>query len=162
MSENQNVEFIEASTELQDRIGTGTISDEVVAQAQKAMDENTVDFPPMAKPHLAAMDEIMDRLKKGEIDQKQAAEELMTPIMNIKANAGSFKYEVVTGLTDTVLLFLETIEDTNNKVFEIVELLRQAVYIIFAKGITGDGGEEGAALLAGFKEACDKHQIKLT
>ena len=50
---------IKASRNLQAKVGTGRVNEDMIAQAQAVMDENTVDFLPVVKPDLDALRKIL-------------------------------------------------------------------------------------------------------
>lgn len=156
----KDVKKIEADKKLQQRVGTGKIDEQVVEKAQKVIDTNQVDFGPLAKPFL---DELKMALET--VDEKETTKEIMEsismPIMNLKANAGTFKFELISGLTGTVLNFLENIKEPDKKVYQIVDLLTKTIQLILAYKMTGDGGPNGKALMAAFAEVCQKTHMRL-
>ena len=155
-SPEQDVKRIKASLDLQKKIGTGVIDEKKIERAQDVIRNNKVDFAPVAKPHL---DELSRAIKstmalKSPADEKQILESYMTPIMNIKANAATFNFELISGLAGIVLTFLEDVKKYDRKVLQIVDLLYKTVLLILARRISGEGGVEGRALLAAFQEVC--------
>ena len=158
MNEQEDVKRIKASLELQKKVGTGSIDEKKVEKAQDVIKNNKVDFAPIAKPHL---DELSQAIKnsmavKGAGDHKDVLESYMTPIMNIKANAATFNYSLISGLAGTVLTFLEDVGRYDRKVAQIVDLLYKTILLILARKISGDGGPDGKALLGAFHEVCQK------
>ncbi len=149
---------IKADLKLQKKVGTGTIDERKVEKAQDVIKTNKVDFAPIAKPHL---DELSLAIKgstglKNPDNSKEILESYMTPIMNIKANAATFNYSLISGLAGTVLTFLEDVGKYDRKVVQIVDLLYKTILLILARKISGDGGGEGKALLGAFHEVCQK------
>lgn len=160
---DEMVKKIKASTELQKKVGTGVIDEKKVARAQEVIANNKVDFAPIAKPHL---DELSRAIKataglKNPDNQKEILESYMTPIMNIKANAATFNYSLISGLAGTVLSFLEDIGRYDRKVVQIVDLLYKTILLILASKMSGDGGKEGKALQGAFHEVCFKTMKKM-
>ena len=159
--DSKDVKRIEADKRLQQRVGTGKISEESVQKAQKVMDTNQVDFGPLAKPFLEELKKAVEDAKAGGKDDKEIMEAISMPIMNLKANAGTFKFELISGLTGTVLNFLENIEGPDKKVLQIVDLLHKTILLILARKMTGDGGKNGQALMMAFAEVCQKYHTRL-
>ncbi len=147
--------IIAASKELQKRIGTGDIDERTVKKAQTVMDTNKVDFGPLAKPYMSSLTAALAAARKvgGKLD-KATLESLSTPIMNLKANAATFNYSLISGLTGVVLTFLESHENPGKKTVQVVDLLNKTLMLIIAKKMTGDGGEVGRALQTAFKDVC--------
>lgn len=147
---------IAASKDLQRRIGTGDIDEKTVKKAQNVMDNNKVDFGPLAKPYMTALVGAVAEAKKAKQPRldKATMESFSVPIMNLKANAATFNYSLISGLTGVVLTFLESHEKPGKKTVQIVDLLNKTLMLIIAKKMTGDGGEVGRALQGAFKDVC--------
>ena len=155
---------IKANLDLQKKVGTGSIDEKKVEKAQEVIKNNKVDFAPIAKPHL---DELSKAIKaslglKNPPNEKEILESYMTPIMNIKANAATFNYSLISGLAGTVLTFLEDAKKYDKKVVQIVDLLYKTTLLILARKMSGDGGPEGRALLNAFHDDCQKTMKKIT
>ncbi len=150
---------IKASRELQNKVGIGTIDEKKVNAAQGVMDNNKVDFGPLARPDLDRLQQAIDaaRTDSGQ-DDKAVMQSLKTPIMNLKANAGSFNYSFVSQLTGMVLLFLEGIEKPDRKVIQIADILHKTLLLALAYQMSGDGGANGKVLLKTFEEVCRKYK----
>lgn len=154
---------IKANLDLQKKVGTGAIDEKKVERAQEVIKNNKVDFAPIAKPHL---DELSKSIKaslglKNPENEKEVLEAFMTPIMNIKANAATFNYSLVSGLAGTVLTFLEDVKKFDRKVVQIVDLLYKTILLILARKMSGDGGAEGKALQGAFHDVCQKTMKKI-
>lgn len=154
---------IKANLDLQKKVGTGSIDEKKVERAQEVIKNNKVDFAPIAKPHL---DELSKAIKaslglKNPSNEKEILETYMTPIMNIKANAATFNYSLISGLAGTVLTFLEDVKMYDKKVVQIVDLLYKTILLILARKMSGDGGAEGKALLGAFHDVCQKTMKKI-
>lgn len=162
MSEDEDlVKIIKASKALQEKVGTGTVSAGLVQKAEMMMASNKVDFAPVAKPHMDELRKAIAKGKKDSGDFKATLDSLSAPIMNIKANAATFNYPLISGLTDSVLTFLEGIGHVDKKVFQIVDLLHMTIMLILSRKMSGDGGAEGRALLDAFRQVCNRHAQKL-
>lgn len=164
MQTADDVKRIEASKELQKKVGTGSIDENKVAKAQEVIANNKVDFAPIAKPHLDLLGKAIREsagLKNPE-NQKEILESYMTPIMNIKANAATFNFPLISGLSGVVLTFLETVGRYDRKVVQIVDLLYKTILLVLARKMAGDGGAEGKALLGAFHDVCQKTLHKLS
>lgn len=160
---NDDAKRIKANLDLQKKVGTGSIDEKKVERAQDVIKNNKVDFAPIAKPHL---DELSKAIKaslglKNPANEKEILESYMTPIMNIKANAATFNYSLISGLAGTVLTFLEDVKKYDKKVVQIVDLLYKTILLILARKMSGDGGGEGKALLGAFHDVCQKTMKKI-
>jgi hypothetical protein len=159
-----DIKVIKASLELQQKVGTGSIEEYKIERAQKVISENKVDFGPIAKPQLemlvAAIKEAQN-YTSGSGDDKAVLQTFMTPIMNIKANAATFNYPVISGLSGIVLTFLEDAKRFDKKAVQVVDLLYKTILLVLARKMSGEGGRDGKALQLAFQELCQKFAKKL-
>lgn len=157
-TEQKKARKIKANKELQLKVGTGQIDERVVDAAQKVIEDNTVDFAPVAKPELDALQKAMDAARKDMSDGQAVLDSLKTPIMNLKANAATFKYKFISDLTGTVLMFLENVNKPDKKILQIVDVLHKTILLSLAYNMQGDGGDNGKVLLAAFSKLCQKYK----
>ena len=152
---DQKAKVIAASKDLQKRIGTGEVDERAIKRAQSVMDNNTVDFGRLARPYVSELSSAVAgaQMVRGKLD-KQTLDSLATPIMNLKANAATFNYALISSLTSVVLSFLESHEKPGRKTLQVVDLLNKTILLIVAKKMTGDCGEVGGALQKAFKDVC--------
>jgi hypothetical protein len=161
---SEDIKVIKASLELQQKVGTGTIEEYKVERAQKVIKENKVDFAPLARPQLEIlMSAIKDAQSytSGSGDDKAVLQTFMTPIMNIKANAATFNYPVISGLSGIVLTFLEDAKRYDKKAVQVVDLLYKTIQLVLIRKMSGEGGRDGKALQLAFQELCQKFAKKL-
>jgi hypothetical protein len=149
---------IKASMELQQRVGTGEIEKKSVVAAQDVMDNTDVDFKEIAKPELDALQKAIDTAGKGITDD--TLQSLKTPIMNLKANAAVFKYQMISELTGMVLILFETVDQPDKKIIKIADILHKTILLALAYGMSGDGGKNGAVLIKAFEQVCRKYKPK--
>ena len=156
----EKVKRIAASLDLQKRVGTGIISESEVKRAQQVIDTNEVDFAPIARPYLKEINALVSSaLSSGDyaaLDLKAFSK----PVMNLKANAATFKYQLVSDLTGTVLFFLESLAKADKKVLQIIDLLHKTLLLVVAREMKGDGGKDGQALYMAFSELCRTYKPK--
>lgn len=149
-----------ASKELQIKAGTGTISEKSVEKAEKALEANKEDFKPMARQYLARLGEAVEQARQDSSDMKERIHAMSAPVMDLKANASMFDYDCVTHLAGIMLNFLETIDQIDTQVIEIVDAHRKTLEAIVARGMTGTGGKEGEVLQKELKDAINRYYKK--
>ena len=149
---------IKADLQLQARIGTGKIDEKAVVAAQKVIDEDETDFTVLARPDLDALQKAIIAAKEDMSDGPAILDSIRHPIMNLKANAGSFKYDFVSQLTAMILTVLEKADEPDKKLIQAADVLHKTVLLALAYKMKGDGGQNGKALLQAFSVFCDKYQ----
>jgi len=151
---------IKANHLLRNKVGVGEIEESAVLNMQRIMDTTTTDFVPMGLKLLEDLSIALDNAKRRNGDEKLLIEGMTEPVMQIKANAAMFHYELVSTLADLVLNFLENINSLDEDVLEIVHAHQQSLSLILNNQISGTGGETGAALEKELQDACRRYFTK--
>lgn len=159
-SDKKNVRTIKASRLLQAKVGIGPVDEKKIARSQKLIDENDVDFKPLAQEYLDELDRAIRAAREGKGDSKALIDGLIPPVMQIKANASIFGYALIGSLANVMLNFLETIDAIDKDVIEIVEAHQKTLNLIIANGMKGAGGAFGKELTTELKEACKRYFAK--
>ncbi|MBI2234643.1 MAG: hypothetical protein HYU57_06620 [Micavibrio aeruginosavorus] len=157
----ERARIIKASPLLQAKVGSGTITDDVVEKMQQVMDETQIDFAPMAQKFLDQLEDALKKAQAGNGDAALQIARMVEPVMQIKGNAGMFGYELVGSLAGTVLNFLESIKAVDKSVLEIVEAHHKTLSLIVKSKMTGSGGAHGAQLQNELQDACKRYYTKM-
>lgn len=118
----RNAEFIKPPNMLKTKVGSGGLSDDILNKAENLLENNTVDFQPLAEMYLAGLMKGIDLAKESDPndDQEYVISRMLYPGMQLKANGGMFHYPLVTRIADKLIQFLEVIERVDIEVVEIV------------------------------------------
>lgn len=157
---DKNVKVYKANKTLQAKIGSGTIDEKTVERAQSVMDNNDVDFTPMAIEYLDKLEEAIKQIKAGSLPMKEAIQSMTAPVMQLKANASTFKYNLIGNLANVMLSFLEGIKEIDNDVIAIVSAHHQTLKAIVLKKMSGSGGVAGKAMEEELQNACTRYFSK--
>lgn len=157
MNEENEVKVIKANTMLQAKVGSGPLSTAVVDRMQKVMEENTVDFQPLAQEFLAQLDEVIQRANADGLESVSKSE-FTAPVMQLKANASTFKYHLVGRLANIMLNFMENLPKMDKVALDIVSAHHTTLSAIVAKKMMGDGGEHGIAFENELLAAIERYQ----
>jgi hypothetical protein len=142
---------------LQQKVGSGPIDERVIAQSQKVMDENDVDFTPMGLDFLSKLKAAINQAGDASIDMKIRKQALTAPVMELKANASIFGYPLIGNLANIMLSFLEAITEIDGDAIQIVGAHHTTLHAIVIKKMKGEGGEHGAIFLSELKDACARY-----
>lgn len=157
MEQKQKARIIKANKELQARVGSGPLDEKKVAECERIIEENQIDFQPMAQDFLAKLDAAVKKARSGSVTKEQAVQDMTQPVMELKANAAVFKYNLIGSLANIMLSFLESIKQMDKEAVEIVEAHHKTLSIIVAKKMTGDGGAHGRQFEEELKSACKRY-----
>ncbi|HQX28047.1 MAG TPA: hypothetical protein PKX38_08955 [Alphaproteobacteria bacterium] len=162
----RNAEFIKPPNMLKTKVGSGGLSDDILNKAENLLENNTVDFQPLAEMYLAGLMKGIDLAKESDPndDQEYVISRMLYPGMQLKANGGMFHYPLVTRIADKLIQFLEVIERVDIEVVEIVMAFHTTIRAVVMGRVSGDGGKHGTELMRALNEACvryfDKYQGK--
>ncbi|MCB1652316.1 MAG: hypothetical protein KDI46_09710 [Alphaproteobacteria bacterium] len=159
----RKAEFIKPPNTLKQKVGEGGLSEEILNKAQKLLEENTIDFEPLADMYLDALTKGIERAKDftPSSDVEYVIAQLLYPAMQLKANGGMFHYQLVTQVADKLIQFLEVIEVPDLSAIEIVLAYHTTIKAIVHGKIKGSGGEHGQALLKALEDACMRYFSKI-
>lgn len=162
----RKAEFTRPPNTLKAKVGSGGLSEEILNKAQTLLENNAVDFMPLAEIYLTSVMRGVEtaREKSGSENAELLIAQITYPAMQLKANGGMFHYHLVTRTADKLIQFLEVIESPDAEALEIIIAFHTTIRAIVMGRITGDGGKYGQDLLDALNEAClryfDKHPHK--
>lgn len=164
----RRAEFIKPPNLLKGKVGSGGLSEEILDRAQALLENNTVDFFPLAEMYLGSLAAGIELAKNpGPSDDAEYIISCMLyPAMQLKANGGMFHYPLVTEIADKLIQFLEVIREADIEAVEIVLAFHTTIRAVVLGRITGDGGRHGAELSQALHSACeryfDKNKVQTT
>lgn len=151
---------IKAQKDLQEKVGTGKIDEAIVEKCQAVMDNNDIDFQPVAMEFLDKLTQAIKEAKKADINTQDSIGGLTAPVMQLKANAATFKYDLIGNLANVMLSFLENITELDKDAISIVEAHHKTLTAIVIKKMQGNGGAFGKQMEEELKSACQRYFAK--
>ena len=150
----KKVRFINPPNKLKEKVGGGGIAPDRLLKAQEYINNNEFDFLPYAQTFIESVKKYISKAKsaKSEPDRNN----LITPIMHLKANGGMFKYDLISQVADICLNFVESVDVMNDDAYEVVNAHINTITIITHNKMTGPGGNEGSALIKELQKACQR------
>lgn len=148
--------------ELKQRIGSGPLDMQAVERAQNSMDNNKIDFSPMGLEFLSNLEKSLNTIE-ADLDGSKTEQQmkmLITPVMELKANATIFHYALVGNLANIMLNFLESINQLDKDALSIVRGHHDSLKLILSSKMTGDGGKDGQIMETELKDACARYYKK--
>ena len=149
--------IIKASNKLQMKAGTGEIDTIKIARAELILQNNSENFSQMGLQFLSRLEAGIERARNLDRLSQEKIEGLVRPVMELKANAKMFKFDLVTELANIMLGFLENLKTVDYDAIEIVSAHHRTLHAIFFDGMRGPGGERGRHLCRELEEACQRH-----
>jgi hypothetical protein len=152
----RRAELISPPNTIKEKVGSGGLDEAVLQKAQAMLENNTVDFAPIASMLLESLNDALQNVTSGALQGEPAIEAMIYPAMQLKAQGTMFHYALVTEISDILVNFLETVTAIDKDVLEIVSAHRKAIAATVAGGIKGDGGKTGAELRDALMDACNR------
>lgn len=147
---------------IKQKVGAGGLSEGVLQKAQKLIDNNSVDFVPIGQKYLGQIESVLKDIhdSKSHQDDKDYLNRLLTPTMQLKANGGMFKFELVTKIADLFCQYIESIKVINSDAVEVLNGFYTAIRAVIISEIRGDGGKDGDELINELKSAWVRYRQK--
>lgn len=156
-TDSSQVKIIKASTMLQQKAGTGDVDIKKVEKAENTIQNNSEDFLPIATEFLDRLELGVVRAREDHLSMPDKIAGMTRPVMELKANARMFKYDLVTSLANIMLGFLENITSLDKDAIDIVAAHHTTLKAIIVKKMKGDGGANGSLLKAELEDACQRY-----
>ncbi len=155
----RKAEFIKPPNLIKAKVGSGGLADSILDRAEKLLEQNTVDFAPLAEIYLSRMMSGIERAEnpKKDDDSEFLIAGIIYPCSQLKANGGMFHYPLITRIADRFVQFLEVIETTDEAVLEIARAFHSTIKAIIYAKIKGDGGDYGNELVEALNDACMRY-----
>lgn len=153
----KHVSIIKPNYALRAKVGVGKINPDLIKKCQTVLDHNNFDFIPLAEGILDRLQSVLEKAATKEISSEETLIRMTDCIMQIKANAGIFKFDLAGKLAGIVLSFLETIRDVDADVLEIVAAHHKILNMIVKGKVRGDGGAAGIKLEEEIRSACQRY-----
>lgn len=159
MSTSKKNKIIPANKELTNKIGKGSISPIAIQRAEEEIKDNTVDFAPIGLDFLKKLEVALDRVEVEDDIEKQKIN-IIKPVMELKANAEMFHYQLVGDLANIMLSFVESIKRLDKDATAITRSCHDSLKAILTSKMKGDGGKDGQTMIIELKDACARYYKK--
>jgi broad specificity phosphatase PhoE len=154
----KKVRFIKPPNIFKQKVGSGGIDEALLEKSQQIINNTEFDFAPWAQQFLKELGDIVKeaRANKGQ-DFKITKEKMIAPVMQLKANGGMFRYQLLSDVADIALQFLEAVETGNDDTLDVIVAHENTIKIILGNKLKGDGGRAGFALIKELDNACQRY-----
>ncbi len=155
----RKAEFIKPINTLKAKVGSGGLSEDILNRAQELLENNTVDFQPLAEMYLTSLMKGIEQAKEAGVDadKEHTISAMLYPGMQLKANGGMFHYALVSQMADKLIQYLEVIDEADIEAVEIVLAFHTTIRAVVLGKIKGDGGPHGQNLLKALNDACMRY-----
>lgn len=156
-SKKRDVKFIRPPNILKQKVGTGGINVDKINKAEEIIGSSESLFPPFAKEMLDVIQGLITDFEARKNDGEDYIEDIIHPIMDIKANGAMLGYPMASHISDVSLKFLEVIESMNKDALQIIQVTHKALNLIVVQDMKGFDKQVSGALRKELSEACDRY-----
>jgi len=153
--------LVKPKNSLKAKVGHGGFKEEDLKKAQIAIEENKVDFKPIALGLLGELDQILLDLKSGKLEIS-ASGKIMDPLMQLRAQGSLFHYASITRISDVVVDFLDGLDGLDDHVIEILSAYKNAGTAILALEIHDKDDAKVAALVKELQNTCKRYHDRIS
>lgn len=159
MPQKRKAEFFTPPNMLKIKVGYGGLSDDILNKAEALLQNNSMEFTPLAEMYLDTMMKGIEQARTPPegMDNDTIIAAILFPGMQLKANGGMFHYNLITQIADRFIQFMEVIDRVDPEALEIILAFHTTIRAVLLGRIKGDGGKRGEELMAALVSACYRY-----
>lgn len=156
---DEDLEIITPPTSLKNKVregGPGAVDLETLERAEKVIADMADSYLEWVQEDLKKLDECYQAMQAAEPPRTDAAEGLFQVAHDIKGQGGSFGYDLMTVIGNELCRLLERQDSYDSAEMQAIKVHIDAMKLVIQNTMTGDGGANGKALVAGIRQVGDK------
>jgi hypothetical protein len=152
--------FFKADFELQQKVGTGTLDAEAVANVQAYLDSVQADITPELRAALSDIESALAAVKDISYNREEFLPPITKSLMNVKSLSGTFHEMMVCRVSAFLLTFLEDVRKLDKDVADIVGAYIKVAKTLLDLKIKDETNPHGQSFLAEIRNACKRYYDK--
>ncbi len=136
--------------------GRGTLDTQAIERAEAAIKTIGDDFATWAQSDLDELDKALAAARKNPDQQEDYITEIFRRAMELKGQGGSFGYDLISQVGDSLKQFTDSRSEANPRDVEIIAAHVDAMRRVMVDNIKGDGGDVGRAIVDGLYKLTTK------
>ncbi len=156
---DDELEIITPPTSLKNKVregGPGAVDLATLERAEKVIADMADSYLEWVQEDLNKLDECYKAMQGAEPPRRKSAEGLFQVSHDIKGQGGSFGYDLMTVIGNELCRLLERQESFGSAELQAIKVHIDAMKLVIQNKMTGDGGANGKALVAGIRQVGDK------
>ncbi len=139
------------NTLMKAKTGSGRIKPDMKAieRADAAIRTIGTDFANWAQSDLDELDRALAAARTTPDQQEHYITEIFRRAMELKSQGGSFGYDLISQVGDSLKQFTDSRSEANPRDVEIIAAHIDAMRVVMIEDIKGDGGDVGRAIIDG-------------
>lgn len=156
---DEDLEIITPPTSLKSKVregGPGAVDLETLERAEKVIASMADSYLEWVQEDLTRLDNCYKAMQEAEPPRKKAADGLFQVAHDIKGQGGCFGYDLMTVIGNELCRLLERQDSFGSAEMQAIKVHIDAMKLVIQNSMTGDGGPNGQALVAGIRQVGDK------
>lgn len=156
---DEKLEIINPPNALKQKVGTGgagAVNMEALERAEQVISGMTDSYLDWVAEDLVKIDKAYAALRDASGDRKEEMNGVFQIAHDIKGQGGSFGYDLMTAIGNELCRFIEKTDKSGPGEIEAIKLHIDALKLVIAEDMKGNGGKAGEQMLSGLQKICDK------
>ena len=150
-------QIIDPPNLLKAKVGGELEYDQVlVDKAEAALAELSEEYTAWLEGDIAELTRLLEKMTSDPAVARPHLEAMARLVHEIRGQAGTFGYPLVTTLADSLFNLLDGVDEPGTQQFELIVTHVEAIKVVRRENIRGDGGTLGRELVAGVKKAVER------
>ncbi|MDP6805494.1 MAG: Hpt domain-containing protein [Rhodospirillales bacterium] len=159
MAESSKPKIVTPPNTLKSKVVVGgpkAVDPAALERAEEAIANLAGDYLDWVQEDIKKLEEALNALKASDGGDKDLLGAIFQVAHEIKGQGGSFDYDLMTQIGNQLCHFVENLAEAGAPETEVISLHVDALKLVFAKRMRGDGGQAGQALLRGLEQIVSK------
>lgn len=152
MAAKNDVEFIKPPNVMKSKVkegGPGAVTEETLERAQSVISQETDAYSKLVKENLKKLLLGVEQLKSSLAEPQEALNEIFIVSHNIKGQAGSFGYDILTKIADRLCRIIDYLDSVKPRELKVIDLCVLSMHLVVANSDQGKSSKDNQALLEG-------------
>ena len=148
---------------LKQKVGSGGIDEARIQKAQDLIQNISNDvFKDLISELLSILQTLIALCRHEHFHSSdKLIEDFAATYMQIKAHGAMFRYPLMSSIANNAVRFLDNLNKMNGDTLDVLQAHCDAIHLVKAKKIEGDGGEQGKQIKKALLDACRRYFIKI-
>ncbi len=159
MADEDQSELINLPNMLQAKVtigGPGAVSPEVLEQAESMIANMTGNYLEWVKGDLVVLRGAFEALKTSPGNAKEKLDDMFRIVHDMRGQGGSFGYKLITIIGNQLCYLISGLDDAGPSEIEAIGLHVEAMDLVIARNMQGDGGPDAEQMLKGLEKVGSK------
>lgn len=156
---DDELEFITPPNRLKAKVsigGAGAVDENALRRAEEAIAGMANEYLDWVDNDIERIEAACKALRENPSDRTEKLKDVYHVAHDIKGQGGSFGFDLMTVIGTQMCRLIDKADADDPDLVDAIEVHINAMKLIIANQITGDGGREGEVMLRGLEKVCDK------